>query len=320
MALSLRPYQTSDFESLKDLWQITLGSNWPLTPEYLARMTTESAVYHEGDHIVAEQDGQIVGFVATRVHASGKGGGLPLLIVHPSVQRRGIGTQLHRTALEYLRQRQVETINFTAGGEPFWPGVPWNSPGAQEFFKASGWNFTYNSYDLTRDLTNYQTPPGVLERAAQQGILYRVATADEAPLIIAFEDLNFPFWTEYFAETAAEGRYMDILAAWDGDEVVGSLLLSKIDLKTRHQDGLWHLMLGDNMGTIGAVGVTEARQGHGIGLAMVATASEILQERGVRQCVIGWTDLMNFYGKLGYTIWREYWMAEPRAGSSDFGT
>lgn len=320
MSLSLRPYRMSDFEALSNLWEATLGISWPLTPQYLARMTTQSAAYHEGDHIVAEQDGRIVGFVATRVQASGKGGGIPLLIVDPTMRRQGIGTQLHDAALEYLRRKHVETINFTAGGERFWPGVPRNSPGAEEFFIACGWDLDEFNYDLTRDLKDYQTPPGVLERAAQQGIVYRVATADEAPLIIAFEDLNFPFWTEYFAETAAEGRYMDILAAWDGDEVVGSLMLSKIDLKTQHQDGLWHLMLGDDMGTIGAVGVTEARQGHGIGLAMVATASEILQERGVRQCVIGWTDLMNFYGKLGYTIWREYWMAESRLRSSNFGT
>jgi predicted N-acetyltransferase YhbS len=320
MSLSLRPYHLSDFEALKDLWQITLGGNWPLTPEYLARMTTGSTRYHEGDHIVAEQDGQIVGFVATQIHASGARGGLPLLIVHPSVQRQGIGRRLHQTSLEHLRQKQVEAINFTHGGEPFWPGVPLNSPGAQEFFKACGWNFTYVSYDLTRDLTDYQTPPGVLERDTQQGIVYRVANVEEVPLIIAFEDRNFPSWAQYFASTATEGRYTDILAARDGDQIVGSLLINKVDLKSLDSDGLWHLMLGQDMGTIGAVGVTEARQGHGIGLAMVATASEILQERGVRQCVIGWTDLMNFYGKLGYTIWREYWMAEPRAGSSDFGT
>jgi predicted N-acetyltransferase YhbS len=316
MPLSLRPYQKSDFEALLALWQSTLGTSWLLTPQYLARMITGSAAYHEGDHFVAEEVGRIVGFVATRVHASGKRGGLPLLIVDAGMRRQGIGTRLHAAALEHLRQKQVTTINFPDGGERFWPGVPHNSPGAEEFFEACGWKLDEFNYDLTRDLTDYQTPPGVLERAVQQGIVYRVATAEDAPRIIAFEELNFPFWAEYFVETAADGRYMDILAAWDGDEVVGSLMLSKLDLKTQHQDGLWHLMLGDDMGTIGAVGVQEARERRGIGLAMVATASEILQDRGVRQCVIGWTDLMDFYGKLGYTIWREYWMAESR----DFGT
>jgi predicted N-acetyltransferase YhbS len=316
MSPSLRPYRSSDFEALLDLWQAAMGASWPLTPQYLARMTTGSNRYQEGDHIVAEQDGRIVGFAATRVHASGKRGGIPLLMVDPTMQRQGIGTQLHNAALEHLRRKQVSTINFPNGGERFWPGVPHNSPGAEAFFEACGWKLDEFNYDLTRDLKDYQTPPGVLERAAQQGIVYRPATAEDAPRIIAFEELNFPFWAEYFVETAVEGRYMDILAAWDGDEVVGSLMLSKIDLKTLHQDGLWHLLLGDDMGTIGAVGVQEARERRGIGLAMVATASEILQERGVCQCVIGWTDLMDFYGKLGYTIWREYWMAESR----NFGT
>lgn len=312
MTTSLRPYRTSDFDSLWALWQSTLGESWPLTREFLRRITSDVMRYHEGDNIVAEQDSHVVGFVATRVHSAGKGGGVPLLIVSPEKQRQGIGTLLHNAAFEQLRQKQVETINFTDGGEPFWPGVPLNVPGAVDFFKSCGWNFSHTSYDLTRDLIDYQTPADVLERAAKQGITIRLASWDEAISIVDFEQCNFPFWSEYFEKTAQAGRYSDILAAWDGAEVVGSLLINRADVTGLNPDALWHTILGDDMGGIGAVGVNEQRQGCGIGLALVATASNILQARGLHQCIIGWTDLMDFYGKLGYTIWRGYAMADLR--------
>lgn len=39
---------------------------------------------------------------------------------------------------------------------------------------------------------------------------------------------------------------------------------------------------------------------------MVARASEILRERGARYAHIGWTGLVDFYGRLGYAVWREF--------------
>jgi beta-N-acetylhexosaminidase len=57
---------------------------------------------------------------------------------------------------------------------------------------------------------------------------------------------------------------------------------------------------------MGSVGVAESERGRGIGLGMVAQASELLKERGVRNCYIDWVELTDFYSKVGYTKWREY--------------
>lgn len=150
----------------------------------------------------------MVGFAATLVHISGKTGGIPLLIVRPDKQRQGIGRQLHDAAFARLRERGVQNINFTSGGERFWPGVPLNSPGAVAFFQSCGWDFPENNYDLTRDLRDYHTPSGVLERVAQQGFVVRpAASSDEAKAIVEFEERHFPFWTEFFAGVAEERRY-----------------------------------------------------------------------------------------------------------------
>ncbi len=313
MTISIRTYRDSDFDALYAIWQAALGESWLLTADYLRYMVSGYARYKEGDHFIAEKEGQTVGFVATQ--NNGKAGGIPLLIIRTDKQRQGIGIQLHTAAIEHLRQQNLEKISLAhGGGDYFWPGVPLNSPGAVDFFKACGWTFSYTSYDMTQDLSIYQTPTGVLERVVRVGIDIRVCTsAEEAAAVVEFERRVFPSWEKYFETTANGGRYSEILAAWDGETVVGALLLDKADSSRFDPNVVWHVLLGDHMGSIGAVGVDETRQGQGIGLAMVAVASEILQERGVHQCVIGWTSLLSFYGRTGYREWRAYGMGEDRS-------
>jgi len=47
----------------------------------------------------------------------------------------------------------------------------------------------------------------------------------------------------------------------------------------------------------------------GIGLAMVAKGTEILIKNGINACLIGWTPWIDWYGKLGYKVWRKYQMS-----------
>ncbi|MBN8635293.1 MAG: GNAT family N-acetyltransferase [Anaerolineae bacterium] len=311
--MQLRTYQLTDFEAVYALWQATLGSRWPLSAPYFQRMISGAAVYRPGDHFVLEEAGRIIGFAATQTHAAGKSASLQLIMVSPAYQRQGFGRQLHDAAFEHLRGKNVAKINVAVGGaEIFWCGVPDNASGARAFFEACGWDLAYPNYDLTRDLRAYQTPDGVLERVTRAGIQLRAADAAEAPLVQAFEREHFDFWAEYFDLTAHQGRFQDIIAAWDGAKVVGSLLIENPSAAALNASAVWHNLLGDNMGMIGAVGVDEAYRERGIGLALVAYASEIQRDRGVGQCVIGWTDLLSFYGRLGYQVWQGYQLADAR--------
>ena len=50
---------------------------------------------------------------------------------------------------------------------------------------------------------------------------------------------------------------------------------------------------------------------------MVAHASALLKAHGVEKCYIDWVVLTDFYGKLGYQIWRGYDMADERVLQPD---
>jgi predicted N-acetyltransferase YhbS len=55
-------------------------------------------------------------------------------------------------------------------------------------------------------------------------------------------------------------------------------------------------------------------EGHGIGTALVACASEILRDRGAGTCHIGWTVRESFYIRAGYRPWRRYRMFRTSTG------
>ena len=73
-------------------------------------------------------------------------------------------------------------------------------------------------------------------------------------------------------------------------------------------------MLGDALGGISAVGVAESGGDAASASAWWRSVREVLRERGVGNCHIDWTNIVDFYGKLGYTVWRRYWMSNRTLG------
>jgi predicted N-acetyltransferase YhbS len=71
----------------------------------------------------------------------------------------------------------------------------------------------------------------------------------------------------------------------------------------------WTQLLGENTGGIGPLGVAESLRGNGIGLALAARVTELLHQRGMETSYIGYTWLLDWYGKLGYRLWRDYTMS-----------
>jgi beta-N-acetylhexosaminidase len=314
--IRLRRYQPeTDASAVFDLYRATLEERWPIAPNPFHRVLTGSDDYRFGDHAVAQQDGRIVGFVATQVRRTDPPpkpqGGIALLMVHPDFQRRKIGSRLHDYALLYLSDQNMKRAQLGAGaGERFWNGVPSDLTAAVPFFEARGWEFTETAHDLTRSLHDYETPDTIRERLAQASVVVQPATPEQVPLILAFEERAFPNWFPYFRDTAERGRPDDLLAAWNREgEVVGSLLMFSKDSPHSEMDRIWQAMLGADMGGLGCVGVAESERERGIGLGMVARASEILRERGVGNCHVGWTWLLDWYGQLGYQPWRSFEMA-----------
>ncbi|HEV2474579.1 MAG TPA: GNAT family N-acetyltransferase, partial [Chthonomonadales bacterium] len=90
----------------------------------------------------------------------------------------------------------------------------------------------------------------------------------------------------------------------------GSIAGATYVLDPQNQDELndfclWQHLLGAGIGGIGPLGVAESMRGKGIGLALAARATELLQQRGLALSFVGYTWLVDWYGRLGYSVFNE---------------
>jgi ribosomal protein S18 acetylase RimI-like enzyme len=283
----IRAFNAAAERELVDaLWRAGMPRSWPLLPAGVASL---------GEGLVAEADTGPVGFAAVDM-----AGSVPLIVVDPSSQRRGIGTGLLAAAVERVRAGGTAEVTAASGGgaASIWPGVPHDLPAAVAFFASAGWRHSHDTLDLTADLTRYRPPPDACGRAASGGITIARATGADMTSVLAFEAAAFPNWTRWFS------RPDGILIARDRlGHIAGTLLL-----EGPGADTVFAPMLGHAVGTIGCVGVAPSWEGRGIGTALVVRASELLQEAGTGNCHIGWAARESFYRRAGYRPWRRYAM------------
>ncbi|MEO7020795.1 MAG: GNAT family N-acetyltransferase, partial [Ktedonobacteraceae bacterium] len=302
----IQPYDAhTDTASVFTLWQSTVGQVWPLAFERFQQILSAP---HAG-HFVARENGEIIGFVGTSQSQARDQptGHLLALLVAPSWQRRGLGSALYDVALQHLREAGVHLLQLGGLVPRFWCGVPGNLEPAQDFFKARGWDLSQTVYDLMQDLSQYATPPAIYRRMAEQQITLEPAREEDMAEVLAFETREFPNWSMHYARAARLGDYQDVLVAREqGGQVVGTLITYTAHSHPTRTDVIWQQLLGDDAGALGAVGVAASEQGRGIGIALVARASDLLKERGVGTCCIDWVELTDFYAKLGYAKWRSY--------------
>jgi GNAT superfamily N-acetyltransferase len=297
-SIDIRAYDPArDGAAVYALWQRSLGRAWPLDWSELAAVM--------GDALVAFGGGRLAG--AAAVAHAGRRASLQLLLVDPDLRRQDIGRRLHDAALDQLARLGAQSVSL--GGVPgpyLWPGLPADLAEAGALLERWDWTFGHSCWDLVRELADYETPADVARRGS--AFTYHWATSADRDRLAAFEALHFREWAAYFDGDALETA---LVALDDDGAIIGSLMATD----QRHPQ-LWRKLLGEDSGTINAVGVAEAARGRGVGTAMVAYACEQLRDRGVGSCHVGWTTELSFYGRLGFQAWRRYETASHKLAPS----
>lgn len=138
--MKIRPYRPSDLETLKTITSICFdgvcidqnieqlyglihGKDWRWRKE---RHIDDDVEINAAGVLVAESDGQIVGYVSTRVDTATRIGGIPNFAVLPAFQQQGIGRRLLEEAVACLagqgmRYARIETLAQNEVGSHFYP-------------------------------------------------------------------------------------------------------------------------------------------------------------------------------------------------------
>ena len=138
--MKIRPFRPSDLETLKTITAICFdgvsidqnieqlhglihGKDWRWRKK---RHIDDDAAVNAAGILVAEVDGQIVGYISSRVDPATRIGGIPNFAVLPAFQQHGIGRRLLEEAVAYLAAEgmtyaRIETLDQNDIGAHFYP-------------------------------------------------------------------------------------------------------------------------------------------------------------------------------------------------------
>lgn len=300
-----------------DLWNRALGDRFPMRPELMAaNLWNEPNFDPEGSRAMMAGD-RMVALVAVKrrqhpmdnVPADQKGW-ISVLVVDPAFQGRGLGSALLRDALTHLRRYSAEPVALGSDTGHFFPGIPLDCRHALDWFARRGAALGAMECDLANtEMATYEHPEAARRAFAREpGIVYRPMAPGEEEAALAFMRRAFPGrWAwELEQHLAGGGLREDVMLALEGGAVVGLARIAGPWSRHFAPGTYWAPRFPGPHGSLGPIGVAEEARGRGIGLALLSASLAELRDRGVQSAVIDWTQLVRFYGMVGFRPWIWY--------------
>ena len=104
--------------------------------EEIVREVICASLELDGHQVFEAEDGNVVGYITTRLDRDSGIGWIPNLAVDPGQQGAGVGRQLMEHALAYMREEgmeaaKIETLQQNDVGSNFYPSVGFEEVGLQ---------------------------------------------------------------------------------------------------------------------------------------------------------------------------------------------
>jgi GNAT superfamily N-acetyltransferase len=314
LSLQFQPIDVANsahMQEVADLWNAACGENLAISP----RFATYNLRPGSGDQSAcfALHNGRAVGFVAasylndptvTEPHT----GWIDAIAVTPDQQHQGIGSALLQWAERWHAGKGSASITVGASLRPFVAGVP-EELNTVSFFQRYGYGVepeaVEQEWDVAADLAHYKPPRTV---RPIKGIA-RPAQPSDYDAILTFLQREFPGrWRYEFEQYIAKGgRISDYMVLWTERGVDGCCVLTFED-SLHPIERFYPYRLPRPWGQLGSIGVSESCRGQGYGAALLDAGLRRLHSNGINGCVIDWTNLLEFYGKFGFTPYRTYFI------------
>jgi GNAT superfamily N-acetyltransferase len=301
------PFVPAHGEAVIRLWNAAAHSDYPLNERFLSyNLVASTGEVIEGK--VAIHRGEVVGFViicALMDDPRRALGWISAIAVEPSLQRKGIGTELLTWAEGWLKEKGCTRIRLGGNLRPFLPGLPYAMRENADFFEKHSYQAPPNQpyeYDIARSLKEYQSmyskPVSADLNSMQPG---------EEPLLLDFLHREYPGRWEFEAREFVKngGRASDFLLLRVHGTVQGFCRLTLPDSE-RPLERFYPQRLPKPWGQFGPLGVSKSIRGQRLGGYLIDAAAVHLQSLGVDGCVIDWTSLVALYGKFGFRIYNQY--------------
>ncbi|TYP72059.1 N-acetylglutamate synthase-like GNAT family acetyltransferase [Paenibacillus methanolicus] len=307
--------QEKHIDEAVSLWNAELAGSYPLRSRLLRQnVLADPHVVPEGTlAAIDSRTGELVGFVVAKAsrredesYGLARGNGwIHALFVAPERRGQGIGTALLYQAALVLRHKGVDRV--ALGNDlhrRLFPGIPDELAETQRWFERRGFRYRETAFDMIKTYGQEElVPMPALGEAA-----CRVAEPQDQAELEAFMSRCFPgAWDlqhrDYWRQ-GGTGREYVLLE--HGGKLIGFCRINDSASPLLAQNVYWSPLFEEELGGIGPLGIDEAYRGRRYGLSIVQAAIHTLQARGIRRIVIDTTPFVDFYGKLGYEVWKTY--------------
>jgi ribosomal protein S18 acetylase RimI-like enzyme len=318
--MEFKPLSENQITNLCLLWNKELQSSFPMRERLLRQNIFQDPNFLSDGSWVAwdEEKNAAAGYIVTKawqdysagMNIDNEKGWIHSLVVGSDYRHQGIGSELLDRAEGALIARGAKVISL---GSDFhrrmFPGIPDDFTDVKMWFTKKGYTQTTISHDLTK---SYEE--GVVVDLPQfDNVMFRLAQPDELEKVISLLNRNFAGWayqTRQYWELGGTGREF-VLLEREG-EIIGFCRINDSHSPIFAQNIYWEPLFHGELGGIGPLGVDERFRGLNYGLGIVQAGIHILMQRGIKHIVIDTTPFVDFYGKLGYKVWKSYALFEKR--------
>ena len=306
-------YKPSDAHAVVEVWNEALGQSFPLDLRLWRQNVDDSSYTVAEASMVARDDedgNRVVGFLIVKSPKH-----LSCIAVSPSHQRKGIGAEMVAMAEQAIGSDTTAKWVVGQDSNHFFPGVPAEFASALEFFehrlgytRGAGY-----SVDLVRELADYKIEDRVQKRIdelAADGIV--LAPCADTDLSALGDHVAANFSHRWLADTIhrlnVETTPREIIIAKRpaAGDVIGFAHTFTNSSRYVGPSIYWRALLGPKYGGLGPIGVDKDMRSIGLGLALLSYAVQTVKDRGATCMAIDWTDLVDFYGKIGFRPWKRY--------------
>ncbi|MFS0781085.1 GNAT family N-acetyltransferase [Bacillus sp. 1P06AnD] len=311
--MKIIPWQEDRIEEIISLWNKEIGKDFPITRELLIQNSMlDKNILNEGTLLALNDANKVVGFIVSKMWKEDlmhdiepESAFIQVLLVDTEVRNKGVGSSLLSSAEEIFSRMDIKRIFL--GSDPFhyFPGIPAHYQETERWFLLKGYTKKERVADLMRQYTSADKSVKPEIAGAEVCLLQPV---DKEPFL-HFLHRCFPgrwaYETMKYFEKGGSGREFVLLKK--ENRIIGFCRINDCPFPYIAQNINWSALFSDEgIGGIGPLGIDPAERGHGYGLAIVESGIWFLRQRGISRIIIDWTNLIAFYQKLGYAVWKEY--------------
>lgn len=221
-------------------------------------------------------------------------------------ERVKIGQELLNHLEVVLRDQGVKKISFGADPQNYLPGLPEEMESDYlPLFKKTGYRVAGEVYDLYADLQSDFIPsPRVIQVKKEWGtaLTAKPVKKEEEDVLLEFLRNNFSGRWYYEADNIRRlpGGVEDYWLLWYETTPVGFVRTNTSQSAYLGPNVNWGNRWGERYCGLGPIGISKDFRKKGWGLALITDVISSFQEQNYQHMLIDWTELIDYYGKLGF--------------------